>query len=59
MRQFSLLTLVACGETEEPKIQEEVLDTADQTFDFDGDGYTSDEDCDDNPAQSFPMRKNL
>ena len=60
MRQFSLLALlVACGETEEPKIQEEVLDTADQTFDFDGDGYTSDEDCDDNSSAIFPNAEEL
>ena len=60
MKQSSLLALlVACGETDKPKIQEEVLDTADQTFDLDGDGYTSDEDCDDNSSAIFPNAEEL
>ena len=60
MKQLSILALlVACGETEDPKIQEEVIDTGAQTFDLDGDGYTSDEDCDDNSSAIFPTAEEL
>ena len=40
------------------KIEEEVLDTGAAVFDLDGDGYFSDEDCDDNSSAIFPMQKN-
>ena len=60
MKYLSLLTLlIACGETKDTEIQEEVLDTGDAIFDADGDGYTSDEDCDDNSAAVNPGAEEL
>ena len=60
MKQLSLLALlVACGDTEKPEIEEEIIDTADDTFDLDGDGYTSDEDCDDSSSAIFPNAEDI
>ena len=57
---IGLLTgLFACGETDKPEIEEEVLDTGVAVFDLDGDGYFSDEDCDDNSSAIFPNAEEL
>ncbi len=57
---FGLLAgLFACGEKEETVIEEEVIDTAEAIFDLDGDGYASDEDCDDNSSAIFPSAEEL
>ena len=54
MKHFGVLALlVACGETDKPEIEEEVLDTGAAVFDLDGDGYFSNEDCDDNSMPFF------
>ena len=54
----SLALVVACGETDKPEVEEEVLDTVVAVFDLYGDKYFSDEDCDDNSSAIFPMQKN-
>ena len=59
MKTLVMITAVLACRNEPEKITGEEVDTAETLVDLDGDGYYSDEDCDDGSSTVYPQADEL